>query len=52
MTVDIIMQSLILIMKENNADDLIWDKTFKITLNIKKTNRKIDLNITYTLNSE
>ena len=34
------------------ADDLIWDKTFKVRLTSKKTARKIDLNISYYLNSE
>jgi len=29
------------------AEDLIWDKTFKIRLTSKKTNKKIDLNIKY-----
>ena len=32
------------------ADDLIWDKEFKIRLTSKKTGRKIDFNITYKLN--
>ncbi len=35
-----------------SAEDLIWDKTFKIRLTSKKTGRKIDFNITYKLNSE
>jgi len=35
-----------------DADDLIWDKTFKVRLTSKKTGKKIDLNITYYLNSE
>jgi hypothetical protein len=34
------------------AADLIWDKTFKFRLTSKKTNKKIDLNITYKLESE
>ena len=34
-----------------SADDLIWDKTFKIRLMSKKTGKKIDLNITYNLES-
>jgi hypothetical protein len=33
------------------ADDLIWDKKFKIRLTSKKTDRIIDLNITYKLGS-
>lgn len=35
-----------------SSEDLIWDKTFKIRLTSKKTNKKIDLNITYKLQSE
>ena len=35
-----------------SSEDLIWDKTFKIRLTSKKTNKKIDLNITYKLESE
>lgn len=34
------------------AEDLIWDKTFKIRLTSKKTSKKIDLNITYKISSE
>jgi len=32
------------------ADDLIWDKKFKVRLTSKKTGKKVDLNITYKLN--
>jgi len=34
------------------VEDSIWDKQFKIRLTSKKTGRKIDLNITYNLNSD
>ena len=34
------------------AEDLIWDKTFKLRLTSKKTGKKIDLNITYILETE
>jgi len=34
------------------SEDSIWDKTFKVRLTSKKTSRKIDLNITYRLNSD
>jgi hypothetical protein len=33
--------------KVGSAEDLLWDKTFKIRLTSKKTNKQIDLNITY-----
>jgi hypothetical protein len=36
-------------LKVGQADELIWDKTFKLRLTSKKTSRKIDLNITYKL---
>tara|TARA_R110000824_G_scaffold333159_3_gene519771 strand:+ start:12522 stop:15191 length:2670 start_codon:yes stop_codon:yes gene_type:complete len=34
------------------ADSPVWDKTFKFRLTSKKTGKKIDLNITYKLESE
>ena len=39
-------------LKIGTAEDLIWDRTFKLRLTSKKTNKKVDLNITYNLNSE
>ena len=36
----------------NQANDLIWDKKYKIRLTSKKTGRKIDLNVTYKLKEE
>jgi len=38
-------------LKIGSADDLIWDKKFKVRLTSKKTGKKIDLNITYKLRS-
>ena len=34
------------------AEDLIWDKTFKVRLTSRKTGKKIDLNVTYKQNNE
>ena len=39
-------------LKVGFAEDPIWDKTFKIRLTSKKTDKKLDLNITYKLESE
>ena len=36
-------------LKIGSAEDLIWDKTFKIRLTSKKTGKKVDLNITYKI---
>ena len=35
-----------------DAEDLLWGKTFKIRLTSKKTNKQIDLNITYNQTTE
>jgi len=35
-----------------NAGDLVWDRTFKIRLTSKKTGKKVDLNLTYKLESD
>ena len=37
--------------KLGSAEDLIWEKTFKVRLTSKKTGKKIDLNITYKQNN-
>ena len=37
-------------LKIGTADDLIWNKKFKLRISSKKTGKKIDLNITYKLN--
>ena len=34
------------------AEDLIWDKTFKVRLTSRKTSKKIDVNITYKISSD
>jgi hypothetical protein len=38
--------------KVGTAEDLIWEKTFKIRLTSKKTGKKIDLNVTYKENND
>ena len=38
-------------LKIGSAEDLIWNKKFKVRLTSKKTGKKIDLNITYRLRS-
>ena len=37
---------------EPDLEDPIWNKTFKLRLTSKKTGKKIDLNITYNLESD
>jgi len=39
-------------MAVGEADDTIWNKTFKLRLTSKKTGKKIDFNVTYKLQSE
>jgi len=39
-------------MSVGEADDTIWNKTFKLRLTSKKTGKKIDFNVTYKLQSE